>query len=111
MSIFAAPLGPPFTGAPPEMFRSPSGAQNQECLGAVPSGPTGGLSGRKIGAAAVSHLRLALPSQRYRFVFGCRGGPMWPPGPRAGQCPAPTERPESSLYFVGAGVLTRPPTP
>ena len=44
VSIFAAPLGPPFTGAPPEMFRSPSGAQNQECLGAVPSGPTGGLS-------------------------------------------------------------------
>ena len=28
---------------------------------------------------------------------------------RAGQCPAPTERPESSPYFVGAGVLTRPP--
>ena len=29
---------------------------------------------------------------------------------RAGQCPAPTERPESSPYFVGAGVLTRPPS-
>ena len=52
----------PFTGVPPETFRSPSGAQNQECLGAVPSGPTGGLSGREIGAVAVSHLRLALPN-------------------------------------------------
>ena len=28
---------------------------------------------------------------------------------RAGQCPAPTERPERSPYFAGAGVLTRPP--
>ena len=26
-----------------------SGAQNQECLCAVPSGPTGGLSGKKLG--------------------------------------------------------------
>ena len=59
----------PFTGVPPETFRSPSGAQNQECLGAVPSGPTGGLSGKKIGTDAVSHLRLgsAEPTLPGRF--------------------------------------------
>ena len=81
-----------------------------EWLSAISSAPLGaGCS--KIVVVAIPPPRLALPSQWYRFVFGCRGGPMWPPGPRAGQCPASTERPESSLYFVGAGVLTRPPTP
>ena len=35
---------PPVTGAPPEKFSKISGAHGQECLGAVPSGPTGALS-------------------------------------------------------------------
>ena len=58
MSIFAAPLGPPFTGVTPLGGQNPTGARKQECLGAVPSGPTGGLSGRKIGVGAVPLLRL-----------------------------------------------------
>ena len=50
----------------------------QECLGAVPSGPTGGLSGRKIGTDAVPLLRLGLPNQRSQAAFRRRGG-LWPP--------------------------------
>ena len=57
---------PPITGVTLWTLYSPSGAQNQECLGAVPPGPTGGLSGRKNGVAEVPELRLALPSQRSR---------------------------------------------
>ena len=59
---------------------------------AIPSGPTGGLSGKKIGTGAVLFLRLPLPNQRSRPVFSCRGG-LWPPAPevsdacRAGACP------------------------
>ena len=34
----------PFTGATPSAWQKISGAQNQECLSAIPSGPTGGLS-------------------------------------------------------------------
>ena len=52
-----------------------SGAQNQECLRAVPSGPTGGLSGKKIGTDAVPLLRLGLPSQRSRFA-SCVGATL-----------------------------------
>ena len=33
-------------------------------MGAVPSGPTGGLSGKKIEVAAVPLLRLPFPNQR-----------------------------------------------
>ena len=69
----------PVTGVTPCSGQNISGAQKQECLGAVPSGPTGGLSGRKMGAAAVPHLRLSLPSQRSRPGSRRRGGPMWPP--------------------------------
>ena len=84
--IFAFPR-PPFTGVIPWARQNPSGAQNQECLSAVPSGPTGGLSGKKIGTAAVPPPRLGLPNQRYRceswrahamrpywFPVDCRGG-------------------------------------
>ena len=37
-------LRTPFTGATPSAWQKISGAQNQECLSAIPSGPTGGLS-------------------------------------------------------------------
>ena len=33
----------PITGVTPSAWQKISGAQNQECLGAIPSGPTGGL--------------------------------------------------------------------
>ena len=69
MSIFAAPLGPPFTGVTPWVRQNISGAQNQECLSAVPSGPTGGLSRREIGTGAVPLPRLPLPNQRYWCEF------------------------------------------
>ena len=69
----------PVTGVTPCSGQNISGAQKQECLGAVLSGPTGGLSGRKMGAAAVPHLHLSLPSQRSRPASRRRGGPMWPP--------------------------------
>ena len=54
----------PITGVTPWTLCGPSGAQYQECLGAIPSGPTGGLSGKKIGTGAVLFLRLPLPNQR-----------------------------------------------
>ena len=56
------PLGPPFTRVIPWTLFGPSGAQNQKCLGAIPSGPTGGLSKKKIGSGAVPLLRLGFPS-------------------------------------------------
>ena len=77
VSIFAFPPDPRYGGYPlqwAEHFRR----AKQECLGAVPSGPTGGLSGRKMGAAAVPHLRLSLPSQRSQPDSRRRGG-LWPP--------------------------------
>ena len=43
-------------------------------MGAVPSGPTGGLSRRKIGTGAIPLLRLPLPNQRSRSVSCRRGG-------------------------------------
>ena len=52
----------------------PTGAQNQEYLRAVPSGPTGGLSGKKIGVGAVMFLRLPFPNQRPGAGFHRRGG-------------------------------------
>ena len=85
----------PFTGAPPETDLDPSGAQNQECLPAVPSGPTGALSGRKFAASAVSLPRLGLPSQRNRCESRreAQGGLPYPIPKgfletcRAGACP------------------------
>ena len=56
----------PITGVTPWTLCGPSGAQYQECLGAIPSGPTGGLSGKKIGTGAVLFLRLPLTNQRSR---------------------------------------------
>ena len=56
----------------------PSGAQYQECLGAIPSDPTGGLSGKKIGTGAVLFLRLPLPNQRSQPVFRRRGAQCAP---------------------------------
>ena len=41
---------------------------------AVPSGPTGGLSGKKIGVGAVMFLRLPFPNQRPGGGFHRRGG-------------------------------------
>ncbi len=64
VSIFALPPVPPFTKVTHWTLCDPSGAQNQECLGAIPSGPTGGLSGKKIGTGAILFLRLPLPNQR-----------------------------------------------
>ena len=77
----------PITGVTPLAWRWISGAQNQECLSAVPSGPTGGLSRREIGTGAVPLPRLPLPNQRYWCEFwrahamrpywfpaDCRGG-------------------------------------
>ena len=63
VSIFALPPDP-ITGVTPWTLCGPSGAQYQECLGAIPSGPTGGLSGKKIGTGAILFLRLPLPNQR-----------------------------------------------
>ena len=51
--IFAFPRTP-ITGAIPWAEQNISGAQNQECLGVIPFGPTGGLSGKKIGTGTVS---------------------------------------------------------
>ena len=76
--IFAFPR-PPFTGVIPWGRQNPSGAQNQECLSAVPSGPTGGLSGKKIVAGAFPLLRLPSPNQRPGAVFRRRGGTLGRP--------------------------------
>ena len=65
----------PVTGVTPLARQNLSGAQKQECLSAVPSGPTGGLSGKKIGTDAVPLLRLGLPNQRSRFV-SCVGATL-----------------------------------
>ena len=54
----------PITGVIPWSRQNPSGAQNQECLGAIPSGPTGGLNRKKIGTGAILFLRLPLLNQR-----------------------------------------------
>ena len=64
----------PFTGAAPERLHVISGAQNQECLPAFPSGPTGALSGRKFAASAVSLPRLSFLSQCSRCKLRRRGG-------------------------------------
>ena len=67
--------GPLFTGVTPWGRQRISGAQNQECLSAVPSGPTGGLSGQKFWTGAVPILRLPSPNQRSRSSSRRRGGP------------------------------------
>ena len=73
---------PPITGG--RISASPSkisGAQNQECLGAVPSGPLGpGFA--KFAPGAVPRLRLAMPNQRSRSVFRRRGAQCAPAGRR-----------------------------
>ena len=67
----------PVTGVTPCSGQNISGAQNQECLGAGPSGPLGpGFT--KIRTSAVPHLRLSLPSQRSQPDSRRRGG-LWPP--------------------------------
>ena len=81
----------PFTGVTPWGGQNPSGARNQECLGAVPSGPTGGLCFEKIEAAAVPRLRLGSRTNA--------PGPFSTVGahsvrPWAGMGPAPTNRRE-----------------
>ena len=82
----------PFTGVTPWTLCGPSGAQNQECLGAVPSGPTGGLCEEKL--------------ELVRFYFcawRCRtNAPGANPG-RAGLGPAPTRRMGPSLYLRRGG--------
>ena len=85
----------PFTGVTPWGGQNPSGARNQECLGAVPSGPTGGLCFEKIEAAAVPRLRLGFRTNA--------PGPFSTVGahsvrPRAGLGPAPTREMGPSLY-------------
>ena len=81
----------PFTGVTPWGGQNPSGARNQECLGAVPSGPTGGLCFEKIEAAAVPRLRLGFRTNA--------PGPFSTVGahsvrPWAGLGPAPANRRE-----------------
>ena len=93
MSIFAAPLGPPFTGVAPLGGQNPTGARKQECLGAVPSGPTGGLSGRKIGVGAVPLLRLGF---RTNAPGTYAVGPVWDRPLR--------EKGTASISAVGAAV-------
>ena len=83
--IFAFPR-PPFTGVIPWARQNPSGTQNQECSSAVPSGPTGGLSGKKIVAGAFPLLRLPSPNQRPGAVFRRRGAQCAPAG-RSGAGP------------------------
>ena len=73
------PLSPdPRYGGYPLKWAEHFRRAKQECLGAVSSGPTGGLSGRKIGTDAVPLLRLGLPNQRSRPGSRRRGG-LWPP--------------------------------
>ena len=93
MSIFAAPLGPPFTGVAPLGGQNPTGARKQECLGAVPSGPTGGLSGRKIGVGAVPLLRLGF---RTNAPGTYAVGPVWDRPLR--------EKGTASISAVGAAI-------
>ena len=88
--IFAFPR-PPFTGVIPWGRQNPSGAQNQECSSAVPSGPTGGLSGKKIVAGAFPLLRLPSPNQRPGAVFRRRGAQCAPAG-RSGTGPCEENR-------------------
>ena len=57
----------PNTWVTPWAGQNVSGAQNQECLGAIPSGPTGGLSRKKIGTGTIPLLRLGLPNQHAWF--------------------------------------------
>ena len=90
----------PFTGVTPWGGQNPSGARNQECLGAVPSGPTGGLCFEKIEAAAVPRLRLGFRTNA--------PGPFSAVGahsvrPRAGLGPAPTRKMGMSLYPCRGG--------
>ena len=88
----------PFTGVTPWGGQNPSGARNQECLGAVPSGPTGGLCFEKIEAAAVPRLRLGFRTNAPGpfFTVGAHSVRPW-----AGLGPAPANRRER--------LSTRPP--
>ena len=119
VSIFALPTDP-ITGVTPWTLCGPSGAQYQECLGAIPSGPTGGLSGKKIGTGAVLFLRLPLPNQCSRppgravlltdgrpqdraartcINSGIEGGPVCCPcGNRATSQDTPSSRAELELH-------------
>ena len=97
----------PITGVTPLAWRWISGAQNLSGWSKFPPGHWA-LGVQKFRTNAVPQPRLALPSQRSRSVFRRRGG-LWPP---AGAHSAPLRKNESaSEYAIGAGVLTRPPTP
>ena len=78
--------GPLLRGLPLEPGKNFRRAKS-EWLSAISSGPLGpGCS--KIAAVAVPHLRLALPNQRSRSGFCCRGG-LWPPASLSfGRCRA-----------------------
>ena len=97
----------PITGVTPLAWRWIFGAQNLS--GLLPFNPGHWALGvQKFRTNAVPQPRLALPNQRSRSVFRRRGG-LWPP---AGAHSAPLRKNESaSEYAIGAGVLTRPPTP
>ena len=51
---YSRPPGPRSTRDSPESDQNPSGAQNQECLGAVQSGPTGALGIKRLSLARFS---------------------------------------------------------
>ena len=103
----------PITKVTPLARHKISGAQNQECSGAIPSGPTGGLSLQNL-----EHLRFKIcawlcrtnapgtnpgraglgpaPTRKTQPFSICRrGGPMWPPAslpPCRGKVPSAARR-------------------
>ena len=102
------PLSPdPITGVNPSARQIISGAQN---LSGCPQFLPGhwALDLRKIAAAAIPPLRLALPSKRSRSVFRRRGGPRGRPEHGSASVQPPQKEGTVSSFAVGAGVLTRP---
>ena len=86
MLLVAFPRTPVYGGYPLKRAQ-PFRRARPGCLGAIPSGPTGGLSRRKITAIAVTLLRLSLPNQRPEAVFPRRGAQCAPAGrSRTGPC-------------------------
>ena len=98
--------GPHYGGRIPASPSKISGAQNLS--GTLNSRRATGPWVCKICPWCGSRSAPEFASQRSRSVFRRRGG-LWPP---AGAHSAPLRKNESaSEYAIGAGVLTRPPTP
>ncbi len=108
----ALPLEPPLRGTRTCEVEQNFRRAKSERLSAVPSGPLGpGFA--KIAAAAAPQPRLALPNQRPRCGFRCRGGGPHPPVPKCSVSPVgavPTGRTKQSVtgasprpLFVSSG--------